>query len=190
MALWWREASRKGVIVVFVVGGERGRTEAPGTSGAALWRATSAAFGAWTWPHWLGAEMTISCPLASRLGEMLPLTEFTPPQCPVPSPRVALLTHCYLAPCRQGLGKGMGAIVVRCCRSVAKSCPTLCDPVDCSTPGFPVLHYLPEFAQTPVHWVSDAIQPFHPLSPPSPPALKSLLASRTLTLILGTTEAY
>ena len=46
-----------------------------------------------------------------------------------------------------------------CCCSVAKSCPTLCDPMACSTPGFPVLHYLPEFAQTHVHWVSDAIQP-------------------------------
>ena len=42
---------------------------------------------------------------------------------------------------------------------------------DCSTPGFPVLHYLPAFAQTHVYWVSDAIQPSHPLSPPSPPAL-------------------
>ena len=54
-----------------------------------------------------------------------------------------------------------------CCCSLAKSCPTLCDPVDCSRPGFPVLHYLPEFAQTHVHWVSDAIQPSHPLSPSS-----------------------
>ena len=47
----------------------------------------------------------------------------------------------------------------------------LCDPMDCSTPGFPLLHYLPQFAQTYVHWVSDATQPSHPLSPPSPPAL-------------------
>ena len=47
----------------------------------------------------------------------------------------------------------------------------LCDPMDCSTPGFPVLHYLPEFAQTHVHWVTDAIQPSHPLLLPSPPAL-------------------
>ena len=43
--------------------------------------------------------------------------------------------------------------------------------LDCSTPGFPVSHYLPEFAQIHVHWVSDAIQPSHPLSSPSPPAL-------------------
>ena len=47
---------------------------------------------------------------------------------------------------------------------------TLCDPVDCSTPGFPVLQHLPELAQTHVHWVGDAIQPSHPLASPSPPA--------------------
>ena len=55
--------------------------------------------------------------------------------------------------------------------SVSQSCWTLCNPMDCSTPGFPVFHYVPEFAQTQVHWVSDAIQPSHPLLPPSPPAL-------------------
>ena len=53
----------------------------------------------------------------------------------------------------------------------AKSCPTLCDAMDCSTPGFPVLCHLPEFVQIHVHWVSDAIQPSHSLSSPSPPAL-------------------
>ena len=47
----------------------------------------------------------------------------------------------------------------------------LCGSMDCNTPGFPVLHNLPEFAQTHVHWVSDTIQPFHPLLHPSPPAL-------------------
>jgi len=56
-----------------------------------------------------------------------------------------------------------------CCCLLAKS--FLCNPVDCSTPGFPVLHHLPELAQTHVHRVGDAIQPSHPLSPPSPPAL-------------------
>ena len=54
-----------------------------------------------------------------------------------------------------------------CCCSVIKSCPALCNPMDCSTPGFPVLHHLPEFAQTHVHWVSDALEASHPLSPPS-----------------------
>jgi len=54
--------------------------------------------------------------------------------------------------------------------SVAQSCPTLCYPMNCSTPGLPVHHQLPEFTQTHVHRVSDAIQPSHPLSSPSPPA--------------------
>ena len=56
-------------------------------------------------------------------------------------------------------------------RSVTQSCPTLCDPMNRSTPGLPVHHQLPEFTQTQVHRVSDAIQPSHPLSSsPSPPA--------------------
>ena len=54
--------------------------------------------------------------------------------------------------------------------SVAQSCPTLCDPMNRSTPGLPVHHQLPEFTRTHVHQVSDAIQPSHPLSSPSPPA--------------------
>ena len=62
-----------------------------------------------------------------------------------------------------------------CCCSVAQSGPTLCDPMDCSTLGFPVLHHLPELAQTHVHWVSDAIQPSHPLSSPSPALILSHL---------------
>ena len=54
--------------------------------------------------------------------------------------------------------------------SVAQSCPALCDPMDCSTPSFPVHHQLPELTQTHVHRVGDAIQPPHPLLSPSPPA--------------------
>ena len=54
--------------------------------------------------------------------------------------------------------------------SVAQSCPTLCDPMNYSMPGLPVHHQLPEFTQTHVHQVGDAIQPSHPLSSPSPPA--------------------
>ena len=54
--------------------------------------------------------------------------------------------------------------------SVAQSCLTLCDPMDCTTPGLPVHYQLPEPTQTHVHWVGDAIQPSHPLSSPSPPA--------------------
>ena len=54
--------------------------------------------------------------------------------------------------------------------SVNKSCPTLCNPMHCSTPGFPVHHQLPELTQTHVHRVGNAIQPSHPLSSPSPPS--------------------
>ena len=54
--------------------------------------------------------------------------------------------------------------------SVAQSCPTLCDPMDCSMPGLPVHHHLPEFTQTHLHWISDAIQSSHSLLSPSPPA--------------------
>ena len=54
--------------------------------------------------------------------------------------------------------------------SVVQSCATLCDPMDCSMPGLPVYHEFLEFTQTHVHRVGDAIQPFHPLLSPSPPA--------------------
>ena len=57
--------------------------------------------------------------------------------------------------------------------SVTQSCPTLCDPMNYSTPGLPVHHQLLEFTQTHVHQVGDAIQPSHPLSSPFPPALNS-----------------
>ena len=66
---------------------------------------------------------------------------------------------CILSPCLFNLYVGFSSVV--------QSCPTLCDPMDCSTPGFPVHHQLPEFPQTPVHWVGDAIQPSHPLLSPS-----------------------
>ena len=62
--------------------------------------------------------------------------------------------------------KWISYVVVRC--SVAKPCPNLCNPMNCTTPGFPALHYLPEFVQTHVHWVGDAIQPSHLLSCSSP----------------------
>ena len=60
-------------------------------------------------------------------------------------------------------------LIALCC-SITQSCPTLCDPMDCSMPGLPVLHHLPELAPTHVHWVVDAIQSSHLLSSPSPPA--------------------
>ena len=58
-----------------------------------------------------------------------------------------------------------------CCCSVTRLCPTVCDPMDCSMQGFSVLHYLPEFGQTHVHWIGHAIQPYHLLWPPFPPSL-------------------
>ena len=75
--------------------------------------------------------------------------------------------------CSGGFGhtKRCPTLVIIQFSSAAQSCPTLCDPMNRSTPGLPVHHHLPEFTQTCVHWVSDAIQPSHPLSSPSPPAL-------------------
>ena len=67
------------------------------------------------------------------------------------------------------MGRAFAAHSLRHC-AVAKLCMVLWNPMDCSTPGFPVLQHLPEFAQTLVHWVGDAILPSHPLSSPSPPA--------------------
>ena len=71
--------------------------------------------------------------------------------------------------------------------SVAQSCPTLCNPMDCSTPGFPVLHHLPKLAQTHIHRVGDAIQPSRPLLSPFPSAfnLSSIrVFSNELTLCI------
>ena len=73
-------------------------------------------------------------------------------------------------------GSGFSNLTISCdsisvqFSSVAQSCPTLCDPMNRSTPGLPVHHQLLEFTQTHVHWVDDAIQPSHPLPFPSPPA--------------------
>ena len=64
---------------------------------------------------------------------------------------------------------GQYCISVQSVSSVAQLCPTLCHPMDCSTPGLPVHHQLPEFTQTHVHKVSDVIQPSHPLLSPYPP---------------------
>ena len=72
-----------------------------------------------------------------------------------------------------------------CCCPVTELCPAVCSPMDCSTPAFPVLHYFPEFAQTHVHWISDAIQPSHPLLPPSPPAFYLSCFSDSLEKLQG-----
>ena len=67
--------------------------------------------------------------------------------------------------------------VWNCWCLLAKLCLTFSNPLNCTMPGFPVLHYVPEFAQTHVHWISDAIQPSHPLLSPSLPVLKSFPGS-------------
>ena len=64
----------------------------------------------------------------------------------------------------------LSLLLTQCCCSVTQSCPTLCYPMDCNTPGLPVLYCIPELAQTQVHWISDFNQPSHPLFSPSPPA--------------------
>ena len=66
-----------------------------------------------------------------------------------------------------------------CCCSVAQSCPTLCNPIDCNVPGFPVPQQLPEPTQTHVHCIGDAIQPFHPLSSSSPPPSIKVFSSES-----------
>ena len=73
------------------------------------------------------------------------------------------------------------------CCSVTHSCPTLCDPMDCSMPGFPVLHHLPELAQTDIRRVGDVTQPSHPLSSPSSPAFN---LSQHCGLFLGVSSSH
>ena len=70
--------------------------------------------------------------------------------------------------------KTCGRLLGLCCCVQSLSCVWLCNLMDCSMPGFPVLHCLPEFTQTHVHRVGDATQPSYPLSPPFPPALNLL----------------
>ena len=80
--------------------------------------------------------------------------------------------HTNILGCMGAVARMSLATSERCYQfsSVTQSCPTLCDPMNCSLPGFPFHHQLPELAQTHVHWVGDAIQPSHLLSSPSPPA--------------------
>ena len=71
--------------------------------------------------------------------------------------------------CKTAL-KSMGPCCPHSVTSVSQTCPILCNPMGCSTPGFPIPHQLPDLAETQVHWVGDTIHPSHPLSSPSPPA--------------------
>ena len=81
---------------------------------------------------------------------------------------IIALTDCMVWKHRWTLNK---ALLPFCCCSVVKSCPTLCNPIDCSKPASSVLYYLPEFAQTHVHCAGDATKSSYPLLPPSSPAL-------------------
>ena len=81
----------------------------------------------------------------------------------------SLLTSCKVRACTLSTQLSLSMRWSLCCHSVTQSCPTLCDPMDCSTPGLPVHHQLLEFTQTHVHRVGDAIQPSHPLLSPSAP---------------------
>ena len=85
-----------------------------------------------------------------------------------PAPEYKKESHLKEAPPSGGDLKDYTTVVSD--SSVAQSCPTLCDPMDSSRPGFPVQHQLPELSQTHVHWVGDVIQPCHLLSSLSPPA--------------------
>ena len=96
-------------------------------------------------------------------------TDGSPPGSPVPGILQARILECVAKPSSWGSSRPKDQTHVFSCCLVAQSCPTLCDPMDCSTPGFPGHHQLPELAQTNVHQVGDAIQPSHPLSSPSPP---------------------
>ena len=88
------------------------------------------------------------------------------------SPSISYQNSSVLLNDERKLSFNVQSFLPLCCFfSVAKSRPTLCIPMDCSMLDFPVLHYVIEFAQVHVHWVSDALQPSHPLSPPCPPAL-------------------
>ena len=106
-----------------------------------------------TWPTYACPKISIWCPrVVEREGA---------------SPSRALQTMHIIRECFQRTMGGSWTWVQF--SLVPQSCPTLCNPMDCSPPGFLVHHQLPEFTQTHVHQVSDAIHPFHPLSSPSPP---------------------
>ena len=92
---------------------------------------------------------------------------FLKPEKPCPRQCIAVLST--YTPVPGGLDLSFSTMMPQF-RSVTQSYPSLCDPMDCSTPAFPVHHQLPEFTQTHVHSFGDAIQPSHPLLSPSPPA--------------------
>ena len=86
---------------------------------------------------------------------------------------------------KSGPDMDQGPVVQYLKCSVAQLCPTVCDPIDCSTPGFPVHHQLQERAQTQVHWVADAIQPSHPL-----PSFSCLQSFPHQSLLQGVSSSH
>ena len=115
------------------------------------------------WVTWLNLSISLTNPetklivwMFPQLGYLVKFERYTWDQ-----------TYCY----KDLVGRSRLIYYTNCqFSSVAQSCLTLCDPTDCSMPGFLVHHQLQELTQTHVHWAGDAIQPSHPLSSPSPPA--------------------
>ena len=113
--------------------------------------------------EWVGRALTVelwaTLTLRVGVGVPCPASPTPPPDAPVhPAPVSSGRTPSLGIGCAQPRGDITAVIVIECycCCSVAKSCPTLCHPIDCSTLGFPDLHCLPEFAQTDVRWVGNA----------------------------------
>ena len=121
------------------------------------------------WEDPLEEEMaTHSSILAWKFHRQRRLAGYSPWDCKE-SDMTEQLTHISLT--GKGHLESFTSLACSCYCSVAQSCPTLCDPIDCSTAGLPVPHHLLKFAQVPVHCISDAIQPSHALTPSSPSAL-------------------
>ena len=160
---------------VFLWGESQGR--------GAWWAAISGVAQSWTWLKRLSSSSSFprsSKGLQSSLAIPLPTTSPLPPSPGSPREDQSLSCDVVMSPPQSLMSGAPGQSLVdpgallKCqsvqFSSVAQSCPTLCDPMNRSTPGLPVHHHLPEFIQTHVHWGGDAIQPSHPLSSPSSPA--------------------
>ena len=128
--------------------------------------------GLWHQALWWASEKgSLAHPFKAELGVGTSLQEmFTSPELPERRRSVFHYYWIILYPSFQMPLQTFTINAFHCCW-VTKSCPNLCNSMDCSTPGSHVFHYLLKFAQTWVHWVNNAIQPSHPLSSPSPPAL-------------------
>ena len=98
------------------------------------------------------------------------IPSLSPGVTPSPPPPLTLVTatHSVVLYAASSSSAQKDLFCLQFCSSVTQSCPTICDPMDCSMPGFPVFHHLSELTETHVHRVCDAIQPSHPLLSPSP----------------------